>query len=122
MVNKRKNGGQSMTITKEQVLQDPMIKQALKAFVTQQGGGIRQGGTGWWEDFNSWLKKNKVISTGSKIASAIATATGYVPLATALTGISGVSSKYGYGKIRGGQYAQSIAMPSASSQTPYLKF
>ena len=118
-------GGETPTITKQQVLQDPMIKQALKAYVAQQGGGAKMRGMGWWEDFTSFLKTNKVISIGTKIGSAIANATGYVPLGVALGAISQGASSLGYGggrKMKGGQYAQSVAMPSPSSQTPYLKF
>jgi hypothetical protein len=103
-------------------------------------------GSGWWSDFVDWLKANKVISTASKIGSAIAGAVGFVPLSTALGAVATGSSAYGYGKHTGGmmysykdaqaiargitrprkmmvgQYAQSVAMPSPSSATPYLKF
>lgn len=118
----RKFGGQATpSITKQQVIQDPMIKEALKAYVAQKGG--RQMGAGWWEDFTGWLRKNKVISTASRIGSAVATATGYLPLGTALSAVEKGASALGYGrKMRGGQYAQSVAMPSASSATPFLKW
>jgi hypothetical protein len=115
----RKKGGASMALSKQEILRDPMIQKALRAYA-QQGSG-RMMGRGWWEDFVGFLKKNKVVSTGSKIGSMIATASGNVPLATALSGISTGASTLGFGK-RGGAYAQSIAMPSSSSVVPFLKF
>jgi hypothetical protein len=118
----RKRGGQATpSVSKAQVIQDPVIKDALKAYVAQKGG--RQVGAGWWEDFTGWLRKNKVISTASRIGSAVAGAVGYLPLSTALTAVEKGSSSLGYGRRRfGGMYAQSIAMPSASSQTPFMKW
>ena len=153
---KIKGGADVPTLTKQEVLADPKIKEALKQFV-QSGAGmkIRQKGSGsWWSSFVSWLKDNKIISTVSKIGSAIATATGFVPLGVALGAAATGSSALGYGKMNGGmfyssedaqaiargiagrpamrisrprkmmggQYAQSVAMPSPSSATPYLKF
>lgn len=118
---KMRGGELNPIITKKQVLEDPIIKEALKVYV--QSGSGRQVGGSWWDDFVSFLKKNKVISTGSKIGSIIATATGNLPLAGALGGISGVAGTMGYGrKMRGGMIAQTVAMPSYSSPTPYLKF
>lgn len=129
-----KGGADDMTsITKVEVLQDPKIQEALRAWSIQQGGGaMRMKGMGWWGDFVGWLKKNKVISIASKIGSAIAGATGFIPLATALGAISTGSSalgygrhtggnrRYGMGRHTGGQYAQSIALPSASTPTPEI--
>jgi hypothetical protein len=125
-------GGQDVSIlTKQEVLSDPKIKEALKTWSIQQGGGaMRMTGSGWWADFTGWLKKNKVISTVSKIGSAIANATGFVPLGVALGSVAAGSSALGYGRAKisrprkmiGGQYAQSVAMPSVSSATPFLKF
>lgn len=119
----RKKGGASMTLSKQEILRDPMIQKALRAY-SQQGSG-RMVGRGWWEDFVGFMKKNKIISTGSKIGAVIATATGNVPLASALGVISTGASTLGFGKhgmIKGGAYAQSIAMPSSSSVVPFLKF
>jgi hypothetical protein len=118
----RKKGGASMSLSKQEILRDPMIQKALRAYA-QQGSG-RMVGRGWWENFVDFLKKNKVVSSGSKIGSMIATATGNVPLATALSGISSTASTLGFGKrgMKGGAYAQSIAMPSSSSVVPFLKF
>jgi len=95
-----KGGADAPVLTKQEVLADPKIKQALQAFVAQQGGGakMRQIGGGWWDDFVGWLKKNKVISIASKIGSAIANATGFVPLGAALAGVSGTASALGYGR------------------------
>ena len=112
---KIKGGADVPTLTKQEVLQDPKIKEALKVWAVQQGGGARRMiGSGWWSDFVSWLKDNKVISTASKIGSAIAGAVGFVPLATALGAVSTGASAYGYGKMKGGMFysyqdAQAIA-------------
>jgi len=128
---KMKGGQETPTLTKQEVLQDPKIKEALKTWSIQQGGGaMRMKGGGWWDDFVGWLKKNKVISVASKIGSAIAGAVGFVPLSVALGGVSTAAGAFGYGKgmkisrprMMGGQYAQSVAMPSVSSATPFLKF
>lgn len=119
-------GGESTSISKQDVLKDPMVKEALKSFIAQQGGGaimMKMKGSGWWDDFTGFLKRNKVISVGSKIGQAVANASGYLPLGKALGAISVGSSALGYGRrTRGGEYAQSIAMPSSSSATPFLKF
>jgi len=119
MVKRKKTmrGGQETPVlTKQEVLQDPKIKEALKTWSIQQGGkGRRMTGSGWWSDFVDWLKANKVISTVSKIGSAIAGAVGFVPLSTALAGVSTTAGAFGYGKkMKGGmiynyQDAQSIA-------------
>jgi hypothetical protein len=146
MVKRKKmmmGGQETPTLTKQEVLADPKIKEALKTWSIQQGGGaMRMKGSGWWDDFVGWLKRNKVISTASKIGSAIAGAVGFVPLSVALGAVSTGSSAYGYGRgmysykdaqavargimrpkrMMGGQYAQSVAMPSVSSATPFLKF
>ena len=83
-----------------------------------------QMGGSWWGSFTKFLKDNKVISVGSKIGSAIANATGYLPLGVALAGVSSTASALGYGKrMRGGALVATLsAYPSASSPTPYLKF
>jgi hypothetical protein len=140
---KMKGGQETPTLTKQEVLADPKIKEALKTWSIQQGGnGRRMTGSGWWSDFVGWLKANKVISTASKIGSAIAGAVGFVPLSVALGGVSTTAGALGYGRgmysykdaqavargimrpkrMMGGQYAQSVAMPSVSSATPFLKF
>lgn len=107
---KIKGGAEEVpTLTKQEVLQDPKIKEALKVWAVQQGGkGRRMTGSGWWSDFVGWLRDNKVISTASKIGSAIAGAVGFVPLATALGAVSTGASAFGYGR---GMYqdAQSVA-------------
>jgi hypothetical protein len=122
---KRMIGGADIpSLTKEEVLSDPKIKQALQMYASQGGARKMQMGGGWWGDFTKWLKDNKVISIGSKVGSAIANATGYLPLGVALAGVSSTASSLGYGKrMRGGNLsATSIAYPSVSSATPYLKF
>ena len=96
-----KGGAVVPTLTKQEVLADPQIKQALKAYASQGGSKMRQMGAGWWDDFVNWLKDNKVISIASKIGSAIANATGFVPLGVALGGVATASSALGYGKMKG---------------------
>ena len=114
---KRMRGGADVPVlTKQEVLADPKIKQALQSFVAQQGGG-RQRGFGWWQDFVSWLQKNKVISTASKIGAAIAGAVGFVPLSTALGAVSTGSAALGYGRTRGGMYSYADAQAIARGIT-----
>lgn len=137
-----KGGADVPTITKEEVLQDPKIKQALQTWAIQQGGkGRRMTGSGWWSDFVDFLKRNKVISIASKIGSAIAGAVGFVPLSTALAGVSTTAGALGYGRgmyedaqavARGivgrpamrvrGRGATSIAYNTPSSEVALLKF
>lgn len=122
-----KGGADAPVLTKEQVLQDPKIKQALQAWSAQQGGGrMRQMGGGWWSDFVDFLKRNKVISIASKIGSAIASATGFVPLGTALAGVATTAGALGYGRrrMRGGNIneATPIAYPSVASSNANVKF
>jgi hypothetical protein len=130
-----KGGADAPVLTKQEVLADPKIKQALQAFVAQQGGGakMRQIGGGWWDDFVGWLKKNKVISIASKIGSAIANATGFVPLGAALGGVSATASSLGYGRgmmrisrprMIGGNVnmATPIAYNNAASSLANVKF
>lgn len=132
---KMKGGADVPVLTKQEVLADPKIKEALKQFV-QSGAGMKmrqKGGSSWWSSFVSWLKDNKVISTASKIGSAIAGAVGFVPLSAALGAVATGSSAYGYGKhtgmsirrprmIGGALPSTSIAMPGYSSAIPYLKW
>jgi hypothetical protein len=120
-----KGGAEVPSLTKEEVLSDPKIKQALQMYVSQGGARKLQMGGSWWGSFTKFLKDNKVISVGSKIGSAIANATGYLPLGVALGGISSTASALGYGskRMRGGALVATLsAYPSASSPTPYLKF
>lgn len=136
-----KGGADAPVLTKQEVLADPKIKEALKTWSIQQGGkGRRMTGSGWWSDFVGWLKANKVISTASKIGSAIAGAVGFVPLSTALGAVSTGASAYGYGRgmyedaqavaraisrpamrVRG-RGATSIAYNTPSSEVALLKF
>jgi len=137
-----KGGADVPTLTKQEVLQDPKIKEALKTWAIQQGGkGRRMTGSGWWSDFVGWLKDNKVISTVSKIGSAIAGAVGFVPLSVALGGVSTTAGALGYGRgiyedaqlvARGivgrpamrvrGRGSTSVAYNTPSSGTPTLKW
>jgi len=130
---KMKGGAENVpTLTKQEVLQDPKIQEALRTWSIQQGGGaMKQFGGGWWADFVGWLKRNKVISGISKVGSAIASATGFVPLATALGAVATGASAFGYGRkmrvrpramMGGSLQATSIAMPGFSSSIPHLKW
>ena len=139
---KMKGGQETSTLTKQEVLADPKIKEALKTWAIQQGGrGRRMTGSGWWSDFVGWLRANKVISTASKIGSAIAGAVGFVPLSVALGGVSTTAGALGYGRgmyedaqavARGimrtsrprimGRGATSIAYNTPSSEVALLKF
>ena len=99
---KKMKGGADEKPTKLEVIQDnPVIAQALVEFAAQQkGSGMKMKGSGsWWSSFIDFLKRNKVISTGTKIASYIAGALGAVPLATALTAASSVSGAVGFGYV-----------------------
>ena len=131
-------GQETPVLTKVEVLADPKIKEALKVWSIQQGGGaMKQFGGGWWSDFVDWLKKNKVISSVSKVAGAIAGATGFVPLATALGAVSTGASAFGYGRkgiiprgamrigrprMMGMGNPTPIGFNLVSSDTPMLKF
>jgi hypothetical protein len=120
-----KGGADAPVLTKQEVLSDPKIKQALQAFVAQQGGGakMRQIGGGWWSDFVGWLRDNKVISIASKIGSAIANATGFVPLGVALGGVATASSALGYGrKMKGkGIYEDAQAVARGVLKNVYIR-
>jgi hypothetical protein len=97
---KKMKGGADEKPTKLEVIQEnPIIADALVEFAKQQKGSGMKGSGSWWSSFVDFLKRNKVISTGTKIASYIATALGQVPLATALTAASGVSGAVGFGYV-----------------------
>jgi hypothetical protein len=105
MVKKHMKGGEEQ-LTKLEVLEKyPKVADALEEFVAERkaGGAKIMRGSGWWSDFVNWLKRNKVISTISKIGSVIAGAVGALPLATALGAVSTGSSAFGYGKMKGGK-------------------
>jgi len=97
---KKMKGGADEKPTKLEVIQDnPVIAKALLEFAAQQKGSGMKGSGSWWGNFLNWLKANRVISTGTKIASYIAGALGAVPLATALTAASSVSGAVGFGYV-----------------------
>ena len=99
-IKKMIKGGQEDKPTKLEVIQEnPIIAKALVDFAAQQKGSGMKGSGSWWNQFIQFLQRNKVISTGTKIASYIATALGQVPLATALTAASGVSGAVGFGYV-----------------------
>jgi len=114
MVKKRMKGGEE-SLTKMEVLDKyPKVAAALEEFAAERkAGGGKMTGSGWWGDFVSWLKDNKVISTVSKIGSVIAGAVGALPLSTALGAVSTGSSALGYGKKKGGMYSYADAQAIA---------
>lgn len=97
---KKIKGGEDKP-TKLEVIQDnPVIAKALVDFAAEKnmtGSGMRMKGSGWWDDFVGWLKRNKVISSGTKIAAYVATALGNPAIGTALTAASGAAGALGYG-------------------------
>lgn len=97
---KKMKGGEDKP-TKLEVIQDnPVIAKALVDFAAEKnmaGSGMRMKGSGWWDDFVGWLKRNKVISSGTKIAAYIATALGNPAIGTALGAASTASGALGYG-------------------------
>jgi hypothetical protein len=106
---KKMKGGEDKP-TKLEVIQDnPVIAKALVDFAAEQkGSGMRMKGAGWWDDFVGWLKRNKVISSGTKIAAYVATALGNPAIGTALTAASGAAGALGYG-MRGGGYVNKLS-------------
>jgi hypothetical protein len=107
---KKMKGGEDKP-TKLEVIQDnPVIAKALVDFVAQQkGSGMRMKGAGsWWDSFIDFLKRNKVISSGTKIAAYVATALGNPAIGTALTAASGAAGALGYG-MRGGDYVNKLS-------------
>lgn len=128
---KMRGGADIPVLTKQEVLADPKIAQALREYASQGGSKMRQRGAGWWNDFVGWLKENKIISTVSKIGSAIAGAVGFIPLSAALGSVATGTSAYGYGKMKvsrprrmigGALPSTNIAMPGFASPIPYLKW
>jgi hypothetical protein len=99
---KKMKGGEDKP-TKLEVIQDnPVIAKALVDFAAEKGmagSGMRMKGSGWWGDFVNWLKANKVISSGTKIAAYVATALGNPAIGTALTAASGAAGAIGFGYV-----------------------
>jgi len=108
---KKMKGGEDKP-TKLEVIQDnPVIAKALVDFAAEKnmaGSGMRMKGSGWWDDFVGWLKRNKVISSGTKIAAYIATALGNPAIGTALGAASTASGALGYG-MRGSGYVNQLS-------------
>ena len=102
-VKKMIKGGQEDKPTKLEVIQDnPVIAKALVDFAAEKGlsGSGRMKGRGsWWSSFVDWLKANKVISSGTKIAAYVATALGNPAIGTALTAASGAAGAIGFGYV-----------------------
>jgi hypothetical protein len=106
---KKMKGGEDKP-TKLEVIQDnPVIAKALVDFAAEQkGSGMRMKGAGWWDSFIDFLKRNKVISSGTKIAAYVATALGNPAIGTALTAASGAAGALGYG-MRGSGYVNQLS-------------
>lgn len=118
-----------MTITASQKKQLMKVKgmKALKREYERRkrmGGKGHMKGHGFWDDVkkalgdvNAWLKKNKVISTAGKVASAIlpvtpfASATPFVMAGTKASQALGYGHMKGHGKptlTRDGRYAKTV--------------
>lgn len=100
---KKIKGGQEDKPTKLEVIENnPLIAKALVDYAAEKnmaGSGMRMKGSGWWDDFVGFLKRNKIISTGTKIGAYIATALGNPAIGTALTAASGAAGALGYGHM-----------------------
>jgi len=112
-VKKMIKGGADEKPTKLEVIQEnPVIAKALLDYAAekgiQAGSGMRMKGSGWFDDFVGWLKRNKIISSGTKIAAYVATALGNPAIGTALTAASGAAGALGYG-MRGGDYVNKLS-------------
>jgi len=115
-VKKMIKGGQEDKPTKLEVIQDnPVIAKALVDFAAEKGlsGSGRMKGRGsWWSSFVDWLKANKVISSGTKIAAYVATALGNPAIGTALTAASGAAGPTGAIGKHGGSQERSALFAS----------
>jgi hypothetical protein len=98
---KKMKGGEDKPTKLEVIQENPVIAKALLDYAAekgiQAGSGMRMKGSGWFDDFVGWLKRNKVISSGTKIAAYIATALGNPAIGTALGAASTASGALGYG-------------------------
>jgi len=95
---KKIKGGEDKPTKLEVISENPVIAKALVDFAAEQkGSGMRMKGSGWWQDFVDFLKRNKVISSGTKIAAYIATALGNPAIGTALGAASTAAGALGYG-------------------------
>jgi hypothetical protein len=108
---KKMKGGEDKP-TKLEVIQDnPVIAKALVDFAAEKGlsgSGRMKGAGSWWDSFIDFLKRNKVISSGTKIAAYVATALGNPAIGTALTAASGAAGALGYG-MRGSGYVNKLS-------------
>lgn len=108
---KKMKGGEDKP-TKLEVIQDnPVIAKALVDFAAEKGlsgSGRMKGAGSWWDSFIDFLKRNKVISSGTKIAAYVATALGNPAIGTALTAASGAAGALGYG-MRGSGYVNQLS-------------
>ena len=101
------------------ILKDPKIKKLYEDFKKQQVGKGKMKGYGIWEDFNSFLKRSKIISNVSGVVLPWATGALGGTIGTALGGPAGTATgaavgaavgksgsdylkSLGYGRMRGG--------------------
>lgn len=98
---KMKGGADEKPTKLDVIKENPVIAKALVDFAAEKGisgSGMKQKGSGWWSDFVDWMKRNKVISSGTKIAGYIATALGQPAIGTALGAASTAAGAFGYGR------------------------
>ena len=96
-VKKSMKGGVS-----KEILKNPDIKRLAEYYKQQTGMGMVRGqvGSGWWDSFVGWLKRNKVLSTAGSIISPIAKAFNPV-LGTAVDVGTKYAQSQGFGRMRG---------------------
>jgi len=86
----------------KEILKNPDIKRLADYYQNQVGSGMIRGqvGSGWWDNFVGWLKRNKVLSTAGKIITPIAKAFNPVAGTVLETGTKFAESK-GFGMMKG---------------------
>lgn len=93
-VKKSMKGGAS-----KEILKNPDIKRLAEYYKQQTGMGMVRGqvGSGWFDSFVGWLKRNKILSTAGSIISPIAKAFNPV-LGTAVDVGTKLASSQGFGR------------------------
>ena len=86
----------------KEILKNPDIKRLADYYKQQVGMGMIRGqvGSGWWDNFVGWLKKNKVLSTVGSIITPIAT-TFNPAIGTAVGVATKLASSQGFGMMKG---------------------
>ena len=96
-VKKSMKGGAS-----KEILKNPDIKRLAEYYKQQTGMGMVRGqvGSGFWDSFVSWLKRNKILSTAGSVIAPIASA--FNPaIGTAVGVATKLAQSQGYGKMKG---------------------